>query len=57
MTKRKKQHKKSLAILAKWIKETPPEEITALVKKHCNNGIEGPTVDKYLEHIKKLNIG
>jgi len=50
-----KQHEKSLELLDKFLKETPPEEIKKMIKKIDEMNIEGPTISEYFRSMDGIS--
>jgi hypothetical protein len=46
-------YKRSLELLDEFIAETSNEDLTALISKHANSKIKGPTFDEYLEYFQE----
>lgn len=43
---------KSLELLDQFLSETSPDELSKLIEKHRNSGIEGPTYAEYLDYFQ-----
>lgn len=46
--KRQLIYKRSIKLIEKYLKETPPDEVKALIEKYDKMDIQGPTFDEYI---------
>jgi hypothetical protein len=49
------QYKKSLEMLNKFLKETPPEELEKILKKYDDVKFEGPTISEYFRSMDGIH--